>query len=207
VPEFESEEIFPMLRTMLPVWLIALAVAGTAVAGSFEDAFLAQQQGDYATALRLYKSLADQGDAHAQYSLGAMYEAGQGVPQDYAEAAKWYRKAADQGDAHAQNNLGAMYEAGQGVPQNYAEAAKWYRKAADQGAARAQYNLAVLCDRGQGVPQDYVEAYKWYSLAADRLSKEEGRDEATRGRDNCAAAMTPAEIAKARKRARDWKPK
>jgi TPR repeat protein len=207
VREFEPEVIFPMLRKMLPVWLMALTVAGTALAGSFEDAFSAQEHGDYATALRLYKSLADQGNAHAQYSLGTMYEAGQGLPQDYAEAAKWYRKAADQGDAHAQNNLGAMYEAGQGVPQDYAEAAKWYRKAADQGAARAQYNLAVLYDTGQGVPRDYVDAYMWYSLAADRLSKEEGRDEAIRGRDNRATAMTPAEIAKARRLARDWKPK
>jgi hypothetical protein len=196
-----------MLCRTLAVWLMLLTVAGTAVAGSLEDALSAQRRGDYATALRLYKPLADKGDASAQYSLGTMYEAGQGVPQDYGEAAKWYRKAAEQGDAHAQNNLGTMYEVGQGVPQDYGEAAKWYRKAADQGAARAQYNLGSLYDTGQGVPQDYVEAYKWYDLAAAGLSEAAGREEATKGRDKCAAAMTPAEITEARKRAHEWKPK
>jgi hypothetical protein len=206
VRESKLKVVLPMLRRMLAVWLVVLTAAGSAVAGSLEDALSAQKHGDYATALRLYKPLADQGDASAQYSLGTMYEAGQGVPHDYGEAAKWYRRAADQGDAYAQNNLGAMYEAGQGVPQGYSEAAKWYRKAADQGAARAQYNLGVLYDTGQGVPQDHTEAYKWYDLAAARLSKEEGREQATLGRDKCAAAMTPAEIAEARKRVREWKP-
>ena len=29
---------------------------------------------------------AEQGDAHAQYSLGVMYDTGKGVPQDYVQA-------------------------------------------------------------------------------------------------------------------------
>ena len=91
---------------------------------------------DYAEAVRWYRKAADQGNADAQFSLGYMYDNGQGVPQDYAEAARWYRKAADQGDADAQFNLGYMYDKGQGVPQDYAEAARWYRKAADQGERR-----------------------------------------------------------------------
>ena len=32
----------------------------------------------------------------AQFNLGSMYAAGQGVPQDYARALKWSRKAAEQ---------------------------------------------------------------------------------------------------------------
>jgi len=39
---------------------------------------------------------AEQGKADAQYSLGLMYEFGNGVPQSSKEAAKWYRKAATQ---------------------------------------------------------------------------------------------------------------
>jgi hypothetical protein len=42
---------------------------------------------------------AEQGDAKAQYSLGAAYALGEGVAKDSAEAVKWYRKAADQGYA------------------------------------------------------------------------------------------------------------
>ena len=52
---------------------------------------------------------AEQGDAHAQNSLGFMYDTGQGVPQDSQEAERWYRLAAEQGHAYAQYNLGVMY--------------------------------------------------------------------------------------------------
>ena len=57
---------------------------------------------------------ADQGDMDAQFSLGVMYDNGQGVIQDYKEAVKWYRLAADQGDAAAQFNLGYMFY--EGIP-------------------------------------------------------------------------------------------
>ena len=59
----------------------------------------ADSRGDYETAHELVRPLAEQGDALAQYSLGEMYDLGEGVPEDDAEAAKWYRKAAEQGDA------------------------------------------------------------------------------------------------------------
>ena len=54
----------------------------------------ASQREDYATAYRLWRPLADQGDASAQNNLSLMYNNGQGVPQDYAAAVSWYRKAA-----------------------------------------------------------------------------------------------------------------
>src|SRR6267154_2035997 len=86
--------------------------------------------GDYAKAFEEFLPLAKEGDATAQFNVGALYDAGHGVAQDYAEAARWYRKAADQGDFAAQFNVGVMCERGQGVPQDYAEAARWYRKSA-----------------------------------------------------------------------------
>ena len=177
-----------------------------ALAGPFEDGFTAYERGDYAAAFKLWKPLADQGNALAQFNLGVMYDEGQGVPQDDAEAVKWYRKAADQGNALAQFNLGVMYGTGQGVPQDYAEAVKWYRKAADQGLAQAQFNLGLMYSKGQGVPQDYVEAHKWYNLSAARATEKETRDMATKTRDIVAAYMTPAQVAEAQKLAREWKP-
>jgi TPR repeat protein len=81
--------------------LMLTAVGSTAVAGPFEDAKEAYDRSDYPTALRLFRSLAEQGDAAAQSRLGQMYENGQSVPQDYAEAVMWYRRAADQGSAIA----------------------------------------------------------------------------------------------------------
>ena len=131
-------------------------------------ALAALDQHNYDTAAELWRPLANQGNADAQYNLGIMYENGNGVPQDYAEAVTWFRKAADQGNTKAQYGLGVMYENGNGVPQDYAEAVKWFRKAAEQGDANAQYNLGVVYYNGQGVPQDFVEAHKWYNLAAAR---------------------------------------
>ena len=108
-----------------------------ATPSQFDLGYAAFSRGDWPNALRLWRPLADRGDAAAQVSLGLMYANGQGVPQDYVTAAGWYRKAAEQGDATAQLSLGAMYADGRGVPQNNAAAAGWFRKAADQGDATA----------------------------------------------------------------------
>ena len=109
------------------------------------EALAAYKRGDYATAFREWRPLAEQGNAKAQLFLGAMYYQGKGVPQDYVKALKWYRKAAEQGNAKAQFFLGAMYYQGEGVPQDYVKALKWYRKAAEQGHANAQLILGASC--------------------------------------------------------------
>ena len=58
---------------------------------SAEEAY---NSGDYATALRLWRPLAERGHADAQYSLGVMYSQGRGVPQDYVQAHMWFNLAA-----------------------------------------------------------------------------------------------------------------
>ena len=184
-----------------------MAACGSALAGPWEDGFTASKRGDYVTAMRLWRPLADQGYAAAQLLLSGMYYKGQGVTQDYAEAVKWFRKAADQGIAAAQLNLGLMYYNGLGVTQDYAEAVKWYRKAADQGDAGAQFNLGGMYRIGQGVTQDFVEAHKWYNLSAAHQIDAQKRDVASKSRDEVAAKMTAAQIAEAQKLAREWKPK
>jgi len=47
------------------------------------------------------RAKAEQGDAEAQFNVGACYDNGTGVGKDEAEAVKWYRKAAQQGLASA----------------------------------------------------------------------------------------------------------
>ena len=146
-------------------------LVATANAAPFDDAVAAvaaHGRGDYAQALKIFRSLAAQGNAPAQYNIGYMYSNGQGVTQSYQEALKWYRLAADQGFASAQSNLGNMYDTGQGVTQDYQEAVKWYRLAAAQGNAGAQFNIGLMYDNGKGVTQSYREALKWYRLAADQ---------------------------------------
>jgi TPR repeat protein len=139
-----------------------------------EDLFVADRQkgmeafnaGDYATALRELRPLAEQGYVDAQVNLGFMYDKGEGVAQDDAQAAAWFRKAADQGDAKAQFNLGNKYRRGEGVAQDYSQAMAWYRKAADQGDADALFNLGFMYAKGQGVTRDYLQGHEWIFKAA-----------------------------------------
>ena len=104
--------------------VLLITLVGSARAG-FDEGFAAYNRGDYATALKEFRPLAELGDAWAQGMLGGMYGKGYGVAQDYVESVRWYRLAAEQGVAWAQADLGTMYAEGVGVPQNYAEAARW----------------------------------------------------------------------------------
>lgn len=136
------------------------------LAGPFEDAAAAYRRGDYASAMRLYQSLADEGDPRAQNSLGRMYLRGQGAGRDYKEAMKWFRRAAALGIADAQYNLGEIYLREFGVDQNLVEAARWYTRAAEQGHIAAQFTLAVLYMIGRGVAKNPQKAAYWFERAA-----------------------------------------
>ncbi len=148
--------------------LASIGFVAPAAAAPFDDALAAFDKGDYATAIQLFRPLAEQGRASVQYNLGVMYAHGLGAKQDYAEAAKWYRLAADQGDAEGRVDLGGLYYNGQGVAQDYAEAARWFRLAAGQGSPLAQFDLGGLSESGLSVPQDLAAAANWYRQAADQ---------------------------------------
>src|SRR5262249_36761294 len=94
------------------------------------------------------------------------------------------------------------YATGKGVEKNEAEAAKWYRLAADQGHAIAQSMLGSMYNIGLGVPHDRVLAYMWTSLA-----EAQGDQKAAKRLKDMAAKMTPTQIAKAQKMAREWRAK
>lgn len=187
--------------------LFASSPVVPASGGQFDDAVAAYERGDYATAYRLMKPLAEAGYAMAQHNLAVMYDFGRGVPQSDAEALKWYRRAAETGLPEAQHNLGLMYFRGQGVPPDFAEAARWYRKAAEQGMADSQMNLALMYYHGQGVPRDYVRAHMWLDLAASQYpaSERENLKDAVHYREIVDSLMTPAQIAEAKRLAQEWK--
>jgi TPR repeat protein/class 3 adenylate cyclase len=145
----------------------APAISAAAVSELVKLADAEFESKNYAAALDRYRSAAEQGNAHAQARLGAMYRNGNGVDRDYAEAMRWYRKAADQGDALGEAGLGNLFEYGQGVDRNYSEAFKWFEKAAVQGLTYAQNQIGAFYENGLGVPKDASVAMKWYRKAAD----------------------------------------
>ena len=158
----------------------------------------AANNGDFETALSEWRPLAEQGYARAQSNLGVMYENGNGVLQDNKTAVKWYTLAAEQGYARAQSNLGVKYFKGEGVLQNNKTAVKWYTLAAEQGYARAQSNLGNAYFKGEGVLQDYVYAHMW-----GNISSSHGSENGRKLRDVAAEQMTPSQIEKAQKLARE----
>jgi TPR repeat protein len=203
-----TRRIAAQAGTALRSTLVSLVLAGTALAGQYEEGTAAIERKDNAGALRHFLRASDDGDARAQYFLGIMYYFGSEVtPQSFSIASKWYRKAAEQGNTSAQTDLGIMYGGGKGVPQNYAEALKWLRLAADQGNAVAQSNLGVAYANGFGVPQNYIQAHMWFNVAVANTAEKVTLDEAARNRDALAARMTPEQIAEAQRLAADWKPK
>ncbi len=104
---------------------------------SYQEGLDAFDRGDYETALKEWRPLAEKGNANAQFNLAQMYDKGQSVPQDYQQAARWFTKAAEAGLANAQDNLASMYFLGEGVPQDYVLAHMWANLAASQGGEDA----------------------------------------------------------------------
>ncbi len=111
------------MKAILRSGFLALAIMALAVpadAGPFEDGLAAYRRDDYATALKFWRPLAEQGDALAQSNLGVMYEFGLGVPRSFVQAYPWFSLAVAQGDAVAQQNRDIT--AGQMAPEQIAEA-------------------------------------------------------------------------------------
>jgi uncharacterized protein len=188
------------VHKFLSAIFVYLLLSLSAHADDFDDAIAAYKKGDYKTAVKLWKPLAEKGDVGAQAVLGALYADGgyDGVPEDNKQASKWFRLAAEQGDADAQFMLGALYANGEGVPEDDKEAVKWWRLAAEQGNAEAQFMLGVMYRNGEGVPEDKVLAYVWWNLAAAN-----GNENASKNKGIIAKGMTSSQIAEAQKLSRD----
>ena len=73
---------------------VLLGSAGVSVSATFQKGLDAAQSGDFATALREWTPLAEEGNASAQENLGAMYAFGTGVLKDYVYAHMWGNIAA-----------------------------------------------------------------------------------------------------------------
>lgn len=123
--------------------------------------------GHRSEAVRMWQEHAEQGDTEAQFTLGVLYNRGDGgLPKDMIEAVHWYRKAAEQGHVIAQYNMGILCATGTGLAKDLGAAADWWRMAALQGHADSQFNLGLFYAEGTGVTQDPSEAVKWWSMAA-----------------------------------------
>jgi hypothetical protein len=116
------------------------------VAVSLRAGIAAFNREDYATAARIFRVLAERGDAQAQAYLGFMYQTGKGVPQHHIVSAKWYHRAAKQGHPAAQQALGLLFDKGLGVPEDDVLAHKWINLATSKASAREREHWARIRD-------------------------------------------------------------
>ncbi len=125
------------MRHLLLALCLVAGLAGTASA-DVKSGVNAYKRGDYVTAMRELKPLAERDDIDAQYHLGEMYLHGRGVGRDFAAAAAWFTKAAEAGHPRAQESIGGLHAVGLGVPQDIGTAYFWMITAAiwDQGKIR-----------------------------------------------------------------------
>ena len=158
---------------------------------------------DDVRAIRWYRRAAEQGDADAQNNLGGMYARGDGVEPNGPEAVRWWTLAAQQRHPVAQYNLGFMYGDGLDLPGGPEDALQASGRVVQSGPAKAGDQLAGSDTRS--VPQDYVRAYMWLTLAS-RHGTGAVRNGAIQGRARAEQKMSAAELAEARRRAREWKP-
>jgi TPR repeat protein len=92
-----------------------------------------------AKAVQLFRQVAEQGRADAQWFLGLCYEHGyehgRGVPHDMGAAVALYRQAIEGGCVPVSASLGLCFEKGRGVVQSTAEAERLYELAAKSGSS------------------------------------------------------------------------
>ena len=133
-----------MVRLFLSFLALCLMFISPAHSDDYGKGVLAYKAKDYAGAMRLWKPLAEKGDARVQFIVGNLYYKGQGTNQNDKLAFKWFKRAAEQGYLRAQNNLGTMYMRGLGIRQNYTRAFIWLNIAASKKDETAAKNLKVM---------------------------------------------------------------
>ena len=74
-----DKKIRNLTSTICLTLTLLLGSVGTGCGPDFNKGVAAYESGDFATALREWRPLAEQGVADAQYNLGVMYDKGEGV--------------------------------------------------------------------------------------------------------------------------------
>jgi len=110
---------------------------------------------------------AEDGDAEAQFHLGALYANGRGVEFNLDKASKWLHKAAEQGEFSAMTLLGWI-SLQQEDSESAIKAMEWYQKAAEAGDVDAQCSIADLHINGAaGIESNTQAMLYWYEQAAN----------------------------------------
>ena len=156
------------MKHLFYVIIAYLVFSPDTVGQDYNKGYDAAKIGDYETALKEWRPLAEKKNALAQYQIGLLYQHGKGVSKNLAKAATWYRLAAEQKLGSAQSSLGKFYLSGRGVKRDFKKALYWSKRAAFQGEAAAQTRLAFILRYGKGTKRNIPKSLIWYKKAAEQ---------------------------------------
>ena len=128
----------------------------TGVFGLYKKGLAHLNYQEYDKAFEIWRRLAEDGSAQAQFDLGVMMHNGLGVAKDPEKSIYWFEKAAAQHHADAENYLGAIYNTGNGAPQDIEKALHFLKRAMDQGHETARQNYLKLLS--EGLPEKFDPA-------------------------------------------------
>ncbi|CAA0078558.1 Secretory immunoglobulin A-binding protein EsiB [BD1-7 clade bacterium] len=135
-----SSVLVAMLTT--PAWAEDNTVRKMAEMGNHQAQFTLAEQyfhgrdgqpRNHQEAFSWYQKAANGGYMPAQFTMGTLYDTGEGVKRDLAQAFKWYKTVANQGEGAAAYNVAVMYESGEGVAKDPQQAYVWYSIAGIMG--------------------------------------------------------------------------
>lgn len=162
-------------RPWARVLALVLLLAGSASASAQEiggarylEGLAAFDEGRYAKAFEIWKTLEREGDPLAAYSLGGLYETGRAPGgRDFERALALFEGAAASGVPDAQNKLGLLLAQGRQVARDMPRAIELWKTAARAEHPEAMFNLGLAIMRGDGVERDEKKGALFMLSAAD----------------------------------------
>jgi len=156
---------------MLKLFLAALfagwlaATPAHAVDIRFTEGYIQARNGNPEGAIAIWGPLAENGHVRAQYELGRLYAAGEGIDADPELAFKWWLLAAESGHKEAQVHIANMYREGLGTEPDEEKSFAWMSHAANRGILAAEIGLAKYYYDGYGTERDEKESMLWLLVA------------------------------------------
>ncbi len=114
--------------------------------------------------VKYYEKSAELDNELAMFTLGIMYENGEGVEQNYETAKKYFNKITD---FSLKNYIGDIYYYGLIVQKNYEKAIEWFEKSAELGNEHAMFTLGIMYETGDGVAKNYEKAVERFNKITD----------------------------------------
>ena len=111
--------------------------------------------------LQYLKFSSNEGNSHASFICGLLYENGQGIEKDFSKCIHYYKRSSSQGNTYGLVRIGLCYNFGFAVKQDYKKAIEYYQNGIELGNSYAMLFLGLRYKNGEGVKKDYSKAFEF----------------------------------------------